>query len=168
MPSGCTATRGKANGSGGEASDMTLGDIMTVKTFAIAGLFALTAGAAIAQDAELAGDAEAGERVFRRCMACHAVGPDAQSKVGPVLNGVIGRTAGTYEGYEYSDAMVEAGANGMVWTPEELDHYLLKPKDHVPGTKMAFPGLRKDEDRADVIAYLGTFGEDGASTGEGS
>ena len=141
---------------------------MTAKTFALAGFFALTAGAALAQDAEITGDAEAGDRVFRRCMACHAVGPDAKTKVGPVLNGVIGRTAGTHPDFEYSDAMIEAGANGMAWTAEELDAYLLAPKDHVPGTKMAFPGLRKDDDRANVIAYLATFSEDGSSTGEGS
>ncbi|WP_299819138.1 cytochrome c family protein [uncultured Jannaschia sp.] len=141
---------------------------MTVKTFAAAGFLALAAGAAFAQDAEITGDAEAGERVFRRCMACHAVGPDARTKVGPILNGVIGRTAGVREDFEYSDAMVEAGENGMAWTPEELDAYLLNPKSHVPGTKMAFPGLRKDEDRADVIAYLATFPENGVSSEEGS
>ena len=136
-------------------------------------LLIVAAGPALAQDAaapdaamEITGDAEAGAKVFRKCAACHAVGEDAENKIGPALNGVVGRVAGTHEGFDYSDAMVAAGEGGMTWTPEELDAFLLNPKQHVPGTKMSFPGLRKDEDRADVIAYLAGFAEDGTPAEE--
>ena len=107
--------------------------------------------------AQAAGDAATGEKVFKNCAACHAVGPDAKNKVGPVLNGVIRRTAGTLPGFTYSDAMIAAGQSGVVWTDEELNIYLTNPKELVPGTKMSFPGLKKDDERADVIAYLETF-----------
>ncbi len=104
-------------------------------------------------------DVENGEKVFRKCKACHQVGEGAEDRVGPVLNGVIGRTAGTKEGFKYSDPMIEAGEGGLVWSEETLNEYLVKPKDYIAGNKMAFAGLRKDEDRADVIAYLATFSE---------
>ena len=107
--------------------------------------------------AHAAGDVANGEKIFKKCQACHAVGPDAKNKVGPVLNGVIGRTAGTLPGFTYSDAMIAAGQSGVVWTDEELNIYLTNPKELVPGTKLGFPGLKKEEDRADVIAYLETF-----------
>ena len=71
--------------------------------------------------------------------------------MGPSLHGVFGRTAGTEEGFKYSDAMKESG---IVWSEETLDVYLTKPKDMVPGTRMAFPGLKDEQDRADIIAYL--------------
>ena len=111
---------------------------------------------------EITGDAAAGERAFRRCAACHAVGDGAESKVGPVLNGVLGRPAGSYEDFDYSDALLEfAAAEELVWTPETLDAFLTKPRDYIDGTKMAFAGLRKEEDRADLIAYLATFPAEG-------
>ena len=103
---------------------------------------------------EIVGDAAAGERVFRRCGSCHEVGEAAANKVGPTLNGVVGRPAAAVEDYEYSDAMQEAAAGGLVWTVAVLQEYLEKPRDVVPGTKMNFPGLRSEEQRNDVIAYL--------------
>ena len=103
------------------------------------------------------GDAEKGEKVFKKCKACHAVGDGAKNKVGPALNGIIGATAGEIEGFKYSDAMKEKGAEGMVWDEETLAAFLVKPKDVVPGTKMTFPGLKKEDDVANVIAYLATF-----------
>jgi cytochrome c2 len=118
------------------------------------GAITLLAAPAFAQDA-----AE-GEKVFKKCQACHAVGEGAANKVGPVLNGVFGRAAGVAPDFKYSDAMIEAGAGGLVWDEANLDVYLTKPKDLVEGTKMAFPGLRKEEDRANIIAYLKTFSED--------
>ena len=141
---------------------------MVLKTFAATTLLAFAAAPTLAQDAAtgITGDAEAGAKVFRKCAACHAVGADAENKIGPVLNGVIGRVAGSHEGFDYSDAMLAAGEGGMTWTPEELDAFLTNPKQHVPGTKMSFPGLRKDEDRADVIAYLAGFDEAGAPVEE--
>jgi cytochrome c len=105
------------------------------------------------------GDAKAGEKVFRKCMACHDIGPNAKAKVGPPLTGVVGRHAGAVDGFQYSDAMSSKGTEGLVWTPENINHMLTKPKDFVPGTKMSFAGLRKDKERADVIAYLATFSD---------
>jgi cytochrome c len=113
---------------------------------------------AIAQD--VAGDSANGEKVFRKCKACHDVGPEAKAKVGPPLTGIIGRTAGTVEGFKYSDAMMAAGTGGLIWSPETIGELIEKPKDFVPGTKMTFAGLRKEEERADVIAYLATFSEE--------
>lgn len=98
----------------------------------------------------------AGEKVFAKCKACHMVGEDAKNRVGPVLNGVIGRTAGTYEGYKYSQAMVEAGESGIIWTTDELTQYLQNPKALIPGTKMNFAGLKKDEDIRALEAFLAT------------
>ncbi|WP_423069080.1 c-type cytochrome [Devosia sp. CN2-171] len=107
-----------------------------------------------------AGDPAAGEIVFKKCATCHAVGEGAKTKVGPVLNGVFGRTAGTLEGYKYSKAMIDAGAGGLVWTPETVQHFLAKPRDFVKGTKMTFPGLPNPQDEENVIAYLLTFSPD--------
>ncbi|EPX76116.1 c-type cytochrome [Salipiger mucosus] len=124
----------------------------------------LTGGAAIAEShggMEITGDAEAGERVFRKCRACHMVGEDAQNRVGPVLNGVIGRNVASVEDFAYSDTLATMGEEGKTWTPEEMAAFLEKPRDYAEGTKMAFAGLRKEEDRADVIAYLATFGTEG-------
>ncbi|MEO1138392.1 MAG: cytochrome c family protein [Pseudomonadota bacterium] len=107
---------------------------------------------------EITGDAEKGEKVFRKCKACHEVGDGAASKAGPALNGVLGRTAGSVEDFKYSNALTEkATADELVWTPETLAEFLTKPKDYIKGTKMAFAGLRKEDDRANVIAYLAQF-----------
>ena len=110
----------------------------------------LVAGQAAAQDAA------AGEKVFAKCKACHVADED-KNKIGPSLMGVIGRTAGTYAGFKYSKAMVDAGAGGLVWDDANLTTYLHDPKGMVKGTKMAFPGLKKDDEIANVIAYLKQF-----------
>jgi cytochrome c len=102
-------------------------------------------------------DVENGADIFKRCRACHDVGENAKNKVGPILNGIIGRKAGTIEGFSYSDANRKAGADGWVWTEEKLMAYLLNPRAAMPGNKMAFAGLRDEQDRKDLIAYLKTF-----------
>ena len=104
-------------------------------------------------------DAAKGEKVFRKCQACHAVGVGAQNKVGPMLNGVVGREIAAVEGFKYSDVLAGMGADGLTWTPEELAAFLKKPREYAKGTKMSFAGLRKEDERADVIAYLATFAE---------
>ena len=103
-------------------------------------------------------DAAAGEKVFARCKACHTAEDDT-NKVGPSLKGVIGKTAGTHEGYKYSPAMVKAGEGGLVWNEQTLAEYLHSPKAMVKGTKMAFAGLKKDDEIANVIAYLKQFSQ---------
>jgi cytochrome c len=107
----------------------------------------------------MAQDAAAGEKDFAVCRACHQIGPGAKIAVGPVLSGVVGRKAGTYPGYTYSPANKDSG---IVWTPEELDKYLTNPQVVVPKTKMIFPGLKDEQKRKDVIAFLQTFNEDGS------
>lgn len=112
----------------------------------------------VATPASAAGDTANGVRVFKKCKACHNIDKN-KHKVGPSLVGVIGRTAGTAKDakgklYRYSNAMKQAGAGGIVWTPETLEKYLTKPKAFIPKNKMAFPGLKKPADRADVIAYI--------------
>ena len=102
-------------------------------------------------------DVEAGAKVYKKCAACHAVGEGAKNKVGPHLNDVFGRTAGAIEDYKYSKAMKAAGGDGLVWNDETMDTFLLKPKKMIKKTKMSFAGLKKDADRANVIAYLKTF-----------
>ena len=108
------------------------------------------------------GDPAKGEKVFRKCGACHAVGESAKNKVGPQLNGVVGSPWGRIDGFKYSKALLELG-DGKVWDEETLDVYLTKPRDLIPKGKMAFAGLRKEQDRADVIAYLAQYKEDGTT-----
>jgi cytochrome c len=98
----------------------------------------------------MAGDAAAGEKVFRKCKACHYVDQE-KNKTGPHLVNIVGRKAGAVEGYKYSKAM--AGSD-LVWDEATLAGFLAKPKSYLKGTKMAFAGLKKDSDIADVIAYL--------------
>lgn len=119
-----------------------------------AALCALSAGPALA-----AGDADAGKTVFKKCAACHSVGEGATNRVGPVLNGLFGRTAGTTD-YGYSPAMTEAGAGGLVWTPDTFARFIPKPRAFVPGTKMTFAGLADQAAVDDLIAYLLTFSPD--------
>ena len=101
-----------------------------------------------------------GARVFQKCYACHAVEPTAGPLPGPNLNGVVGRRAGTLEGFDYSEAMIAAGRDrGLVWTEETLAEFLADPEGFLPGTAMAFVGLRSSAERDDVIAYLERGGQ---------
>ena len=131
----------------------TDGPVTQLRIYAfVAFVLAGSVGAASAQDAAL------GEKVFLKCRACHQIGEGAKNAVGPVLNGVVGRKAGTYPDYSYSDANK---SSGLTWDEATLKEYLKNPRAKVPGTKMIFPGLPKDEDIANVIAYLKQFGADG-------
>ena len=114
---------------------------------------AFLAGSGLVQ----AQDADAGKKVFKKCASCHAVGEGAGNKIGPHLNDVFGRTAGSLEGFKYSKAMIAAGEEGLVWTEETMDAFLLKPKKLIKKTKMAFGGLKKEDDRKNITAYLQTF-----------
>jgi cytochrome c len=97
------------------------------------------------------GDPSAGAAVYAQCAACHAVGAGAQSNVGPALNGIVGRRAGTYPGFRYSSALRKSG---LTWDDATLAQYLRAPDKVVPGTKMVFAGIANEKDIADVIAYL--------------
>lgn len=103
--------------------------------------------------AAIAGDLDKGAKVFKKCKACHFVKKE-KNKTGPHLVNLMGRAAGSVEGYKYSKAMK---ASGIVWDDETLTAYLKAPKKYVKGTKMAFAGLKKDADIENVIAYLKTF-----------
>ncbi|RIV85976.1 c-type cytochrome [Aurantiacibacter zhengii] len=105
--------------------------------------------------AEFTADPAHGGEVFQQCAACHVLEPGV-NRVGPSLAGVVGREAGTVEGYNYTPANANSG---ITWTPEKLFQYLENPQRVVPGTKMAFAGLSDGQDRADVIAYLESGGE---------
>ncbi len=125
---------------------------------------ALSAFAALFATPVLAaeGNADAGKKVFAKCAVCHGIG-DTKKPIGPNLNGVIGRTAGTQpeflakKGAGYSKAMIAAGEGGLVWDEAQIAEYITDPKKKVPGNKMAFPGLKEEQDRLDVVAYIKTF-----------
>jgi cytochrome c len=121
-------------------------------------IVAATAVLLSAQTATAMGNATKGERVFKKCKACHNLAKN-KHKVGPTLVGIIDRPAATAvdgkgKAFKYSKGMKKAGADGIVWTPANLEKFLTKPKGFVPKTRMAFPGLKRSGDRADVIAYL--------------
>ena len=97
------------------------------------------------------GDLAHGEKVFKKCSACHMIASGGKNMIGPNLWGVIGRTAGSVSDYKYSKAMV---AYAKQWSFEEMNSYLIKPQAYVKGTKMAFAGLRKEKDRASVILFM--------------
>ncbi len=104
-------------------------------------------------------DAAAGEQVFRQCRACHTVGPDARNLVGPLLNGLEGRKAGTIEGYQYSEANKKSG---IVWDEATFKDYISDPLKKIPGTKMQFVGIKNEKDAINLWAYLRQFKADGS------
>jgi len=105
-------------------------------------------------------DAEAGQRVFAQCRACHQVGENARNGVGPNLNGLFGREAGSVEGYTYSNAFQDLD---KVWDEENFAVYIQNPRQVTPGTKMVYAGLRDEQRINDLIAYLAQFNEDGTT-----
>ena len=122
-------------------------------------MFALAACALLAAGPARAQDAAAGKIVFNKCLPCHAVGPNAANKVGPELNGLEGRKAGSAEGYAYSDANK---TSGITWTEAEFKDYIRSPRARIPNTKMAFAGIANPKDIDNLWAYLSQFKADGA------
>jgi len=118
----------------------------------VAAILALSSAAAQAQDLA------AGEQSFKKCLPCHAVGEGAANKVGPQLNGLDGRKAGTAPDYSYSDANKDSG---MAWNEASFKEYIANPMAKIPGTKMAFPGIKNETEIANLWAYLKQFGADG-------
>jgi len=118
---------------------------------------AFAAATALGAPALAQGDADAGERVFNKCRACHQIGDDAKNRVGPILTGVVGREIASVEDFNYSDAFLEKKDEGFTWSEEHLTEYLADPRGYIPGNKMAFAGLRQEEEINDVIAYLQSF-----------
>ena len=106
----------------------------------------------------MAQDAAAGKTSFNKCLACHAVGEGAKNKVGPALNGLDGRKSGTVEGYSYSDANKNSG---ITWGKDVFLEYIKEPKAKIPGTKMVFAGIKKDNEAADLWAFLEQYDKDG-------
>lgn len=111
--------------------------------------------AAAAFDPELAAK---GEKVFKKCKACHQIGEGAKNRSGPILNGIVGGPAGAVEGFKYSKPMMSAAEGGLVWDETELAAFLAKPKKYMKGTKMAFAGLKKEADQTALIEYLKSVG----------
>ena len=107
----------------------------------------------------LAQDLEAGEASFRKCAPCHSIGEDATNKVGPVLNGLDGRKAGSVEGFSYSDANKNSG---ITWNEESFKEYIRDPRTKVPGTKMIFAGIKSDKEVTDLWGYLKQFASNGS------
>jgi cytochrome c len=108
--------------------------------------------------AALAQDADAGKASFNKCMACHSIGPEAKNKVGPELNGLNGRKSGTAPDYNYSDANKNSG---ITWDEANFKEYIKDPKAKVPGTKMAFAGVKNEKEVNDLWAYISQFDKDG-------
>lgn len=106
----------------------------------------------------LAQDAEAGAKVFNQCRACHQVGETAKNLIGPKLNGLFGRTAGSIEGFNYSEANKKSG---IVWSEAVFAEYIKDPKAKIPGTKMVYAGLKNEQQVADLIAFLKRYDADG-------
>jgi len=118
-------------------------------------VLAASAGTALAQDVA------AGETSFKKCLPCHDVGEDAKNKVGPELNGLDGRKAGTAEGFNYSDANKNSG---LTWNEAVFKEYIKDPRAKIPGTKMIFPGIKNEKEAADLWAYLKQFKANGSKS----
>jgi cytochrome c len=132
-------------------------ETMVIKAGIVMAALAATGGA---QAAVVKGDPVAGQKVYAKCQGCHAIGAGAVNKIGPHLNGIVGKKAAMVPGYTYSSALQNAK---LTWKPATLDSFLIAPKAAVPGTKMLFMGLPNAKDRADVIAYIGQYNAAGAT-----
>ncbi|MEP2532573.1 c-type cytochrome [Shimia sp.] len=127
----------------------------------VAGL-AVLGGNAFAQG----GDVDKGAKVFKKCKGCHQVGKDATHRIGPHLNGLFGRVAGSYEDFKYSKGFKRIGSGGLEWHADTLDAFLENPRSMISRTRMSFPGLKDAEDRENLIAYLRKFSDNPADIPE--
>jgi cytochrome c len=127
-----------------------------MKKLALSALVVIASAAAAS--AALAQDVAAGKASFNKCLACHAIGEGAKNKVGPVLNGLEGRKSGTVEGYSYSEANKNSG---ITWNEATFKEYIQDPKAKIPGTKMAFAGIKKEQEINDLWAFLKQYDKDG-------
>jgi len=118
----------------------------------VAALVVAGGGAALAQDVEK------GEHSFNKCLPCHSIGPDAENKIGPELNGLDGRHSGTAANFSYSDANKNSG---IVWNEDKFKEYIKDPRAMVPGTKMIFAGIKNEQEVSDLWAYVSQFDADG-------
>lgn len=123
----------------------------------------LAAGAALSKDL---GDVEKGADVFKQCKACHQIGKGAENRIGPHLNGIFGRAAGSVEGGKYSKSMLRMGDDGLIWTYDTLDAYIENPKALVSKTRMNFRGVKDAEERADLLAFLRVYSDNPADIPE--
>jgi cytochrome c len=122
-------------------------------------LIALIAVTSLAfSSAARAQDVAAGETSFKKCLACHSIGEGAKNKVGPVLNGLDGRHSGSADGYSYSDANKNSG---ITWGKDQFLEYIKDPKAKIPGTKMAFAGIKNETEANNLWAYISSFDKDG-------
>jgi cytochrome c len=115
-------------------------------------------GLVVSTGAALAQDVAAGETSFRKCAPCHSIGPDATNKVGPVLNGLNGRPAGSVDGFNYSDANK---GSGITWGEAVFKEYIKDPRAKVPGTKMVFAGIKSEKELGDLWSYVSQFDKEG-------
>jgi cytochrome c len=130
------------------------GETVMIRTLVVAAaVIVATAGAASAQDAAK------GEQSFHKCLPCHSIGDGAENKIGPELNGLDGRKAGTAPDYEYSDANKNSG---ITWNEAKFKEYVKDPKGVVPGTKMMFAGIKNDQEINDLWAYVSQYNADGS------
>jgi cytochrome c len=138
---------------GRDRRHMQKGDVMMRTLIAAAALVAATANVASAQDVAK------GEISFHKCLPCHAIGDDAQNKIGPELNGLEGRHSGSVANFSYSDANKNSG---IVWDEAQFKDYIKDPRAKVPGTKMIFAGIKNEQEISDLWAYLSQFNADGS------
>jgi len=125
---------------------------ITISVLAVATFLSFAAGSARAQDVE------AGQKSFNKCRACHTVGETAKNGVGPMLNGLFGRKAGTIEGFKYSEANKNSG---IVWDETNFAEYIKDPRKFMPGNQMTFIGIKNDKEIQDLTAFLKQYGPDG-------
>jgi cytochrome c len=144
------------NGAGTVAPSPQNHEEHTMKKMTLSALLVI-ASSATASSA-LAQDVAAGKTSFNKCMACHSIGEGAKNKVGPELNGLDGRKSGTAEGYNYSDANKNSG---ITWNEAQFKEYIKDPKAKVPGTKMAFAGIKNETEINNLWTFVSQFDKDG-------